>query len=197
MSDRLSHFLARILRHDARQKGLEVSPEGYVDVEEILNLHEVNTFTKEDVRTVVHKDRKGRFKLQTISGELKIKATQGHTMKLSANDLTPINHYSEARVVLHGTRKCNWESIKEKGLSRQKRTHIHFAQGEHGQKSGFPPYCDIAIEIDLRRALDDGIKFYKSENEVILSPGNASGCIPKKYFKKAYHIRTRDDLSLE
>ncbi|OWF41912.1 tRNA 2'-phosphotransferase 1 [Mizuhopecten yessoensis] len=83
------------------------------------------------------------------------------------------------------------------GLSRKRRDHIHFAQGESGQTSGFPSYCDIAIEINLNKALRDGLKFYKSENDVILSPGNASGFIPKKYFKKAYNIRTRENFSLD
>ncbi|XP_021371175.1 tRNA 2'-phosphotransferase 1-like [Mizuhopecten yessoensis] len=198
MSDRLSRFLAKLLRHDARQRGLEVSTDGYVEVEAILELPEANNSTEDDVRKIVERDRKGRFKVKTsIFNKLQIKATQGHSMQLSDEDLTPITHASDARVVLHGSRSHNWESIKTTGLSRKRRDHIHFAQGESGQTSGFPSYCDIAIEINLNKALRDGLKFYKSENDVILSPGNASGFIPKKYFKKAYNIRTRENFSLD
>lgn len=204
MSQHLSRFLAKVLRHEARNKGLDVTPDGYVNVEEILELSEIrsNNYTKEDVRRIVQNDSKGRFKLRTTrSSVLQIKATQGHSMQLNSAadpDLAPINHKTEVRAVLHGTRILHWESIKKKGLSKMNRKDIHFAQGERGQKSGFPPYCDMVIEINLEKALKDGIKFYKSENDVILSPGNSFGCIPKEYFQRAYELRgDRKSLSLD
>ncbi|XP_033732255.1 tRNA 2'-phosphotransferase 1-like isoform X2 [Pecten maximus] len=152
MTERLSRFLAKLLRHDARKRGLEVTSDGYVNIDAILELPEARNSSVTDIQDIVNNDKKGRFKLCG----LQIKATQGHSMQLHANDdddLTPITHLSEARVVLHGTRSRYWDSIKETGLSRKRRTHIHFAQGEHGQKSGFPPYCDMAIEINLGKAL--------------------------------------------
>ena len=38
--------------------------------------------------------------------------------------------------------------------------------------------------------VSDGITFFKSENDVILSAGNANGVIPPKHFKHVYNIRT-------
>ena len=43
--------------------------------------------------------------------------------------------------------------------------------------------CDIYIEIDMVGAMKDGIKFYISSNNVILTEG-ADGILSPKYFKK-------------
>lgn len=189
--DRLSHFLAKLLRHDAKSRGLDVTPEGYVDIEDVLCQPEARGFTEPDVCRVVERDRKGRFKIRTHYGATQIKATQAHSMKLDDPELTPITHYTDARVVLHGTKRAYWPSIKREGLSRKKRTHIHFAEGE-SVKSGFPPNCDMVIEIDLKLALEDGLKFYRSENDVILCAGNRCGVIPSKYFQRAYDLHTHE-----
>jgi len=43
--------------------------------------------------------------------------------------------------------------------------------------------CDIYIEIDMEAAIKEGIKFFISSNNVILTEGNNGVLIPK-YFKK-------------
>lgn len=87
---------------------------------------------------------------------------------------------------------CSWNSIKKMGLSKMRRQHIHFAIGEPGAQeviSGMRKSCEIMIFIDLKSALDDGIKFYLSENKVVLSSG-INGIIPPKYFK----VETKNDV---
>jgi RNA:NAD 2'-phosphotransferase (TPT1/KptA family) len=60
--------------------------DGYVDVEEILELREASNKTKDDVRRIVRNDGKGRFTLREVTGQnLQIKATQGHSFKVSKN----------------------------------------------------------------------------------------------------------------
>lgn len=193
---RLSKFLARLLRHDARSCGLEVTAEGYVNVDDILRLSQISGYTRNDVEEVVRYDNKGRFKIRTFNNKRQIMATQGHSMKLDDPDLRPIRNHTDVRNVLHGTRSRNWPSIKSQGLSRKNRMHVHFAEAETNVQSGFPPYCDMAIEINLEMALRDGLEFYKSDNGVILSPGDADGFIPSRYFRKAYYIRTKENIPL-
>ncbi|XP_048776350.2 tRNA 2'-phosphotransferase 1-like isoform X2 [Ostrea edulis] len=189
----LSHFLAKILRHEALNRGLQVSEDGYVDVEEILELHEASNKTEADVRRIVKNDGKKRFSLKE-GLKLQIKATQGHSIKIPKPELTLVTHATQVRCALHGTRSRNWETIKSEGISKMGRTHIHFAQGERGVRSGFPPYCDMAIEIDVEKAMKDGIKFYISENDVVLTEGKG-GFISKTYFKTAYKLASRETLS--
>ena len=38
--------------------------------------------------------------------------------------------------------------------------------------------------------IEDGLKFYRSENNVILSPGDENGFINPKYFLKVIDIKT-------
>lgn len=189
----LSRFLARILRHEAINRGLDVTEDGYVDVEDILELPEARNKTEQDVKNIVRNDTKGRFSLREKCGILQIKATQGHSLEIPKLELKLVTHYTQVRCAVHGTRSRNWESIKSQGISKMGRKHIHFAQGERGVKSGFPPYCDMAIEIDIRKAMSDGITFYISDNDVVLTEGR-NGVILPKYFSKAYKIISREEL---
>ncbi|XP_067831607.1 tRNA 2'-phosphotransferase 1 [Heptranchias perlo] len=80
------------------------------------------------------------------------------------------------------------------------RAHIHLAPGlpeDGGVVSGMRSNCDLAIFIDLRRALNDRIPFYFSTNQVILTPGNEEGVLPPKYFQKVLQLKpTRSLLPL-
>ncbi len=74
------------------------------------------------------------------------------------------------------------------------RNHIHFAPGmpkEEGVISGMRGTCDIHIEIDMEGAIKDGVKFYISSNNVILTEG-IDGVLSPKYFKKV--IRKNGEL---
>uniref|UniRef100_A0A3B4ZQG0 tRNA phosphotransferase 1 n=1 Tax=Stegastes partitus TaxID=144197 RepID=A0A3B4ZQG0_9TELE len=57
---------------------------------------------------------------------------------------------------VHGSYLRNWSAIQQQGLSRMKRTHIHLASGlpgEDGVISGMRKDCDLAVFIDVPRAL--------------------------------------------
>ena len=188
----LSKALVKLLRHDPR--GVSLTEEGYADVEDILDLSFFNHYDEDDIESLVDRDSKRRFAKRRYCGKLQVKATQGHSIELSNPDLEMITHHTEARVVLHGTRRMHMDSIRRRGLSRMRRDHIHFTTAESGAISGMPPRCDMVIEIDMEKALGDRIKFYRSENGVILSPGDINGYIPTKYFKRAYDRQTHSPI---
>uniref|UniRef100_V9LC56 tRNA 2'-phosphotransferase 1 n=1 Tax=Callorhinchus milii TaxID=7868 RepID=V9LC56_CALMI len=81
------------------------------------------------------------------------------------------------------------------------RTHIHLAPGLPGDGnlvSGMRQDCELAIFIDLRRALSDGIPFFWSANKVILTPGNESGLLPPSLFQRVVQLKpNRRLLSLD
>ena len=65
-----------------------------------------------------------------------------------------------------------------------KRNHIHFAVGLPGDNqiiSGARHNCEVFIFIDIENAMNDGIKFFVSENNVVLSAG-LNGFISPIYF---------------
>jgi 2'-phosphotransferase len=53
--------------------------------------------------------------------------------------------------------------------------------------------CDVYIHIDLFEAIKDGINFYISSNNVILTEG-IDGILPPKYFKKVVSKKGEDML---
>lgn len=76
------------------------------------------------------------------------------------------------------------------------RNHIHFAPGmpkEEGVISGMRQSCDIYISIDMIEAMKDGINFYISSNNVILTEG-INGVLPPKYFKSVVSKKGDDML---
>lgn len=72
------------------------------------------------------------------------------------------------------------------------RRHIHFAKGPLEDKvtSGLRQDVQIYIFIDLKKAIDEGLKFYESENGVILTAGNEDGLLLPRYFSKVIRIDT-------
>ena len=50
--------------------------------------------------------------------------------------------------------------------------------------SGVRKSVHLYVYVDLEAAIAAGIPFFKSTNGVILSPGNADGCIPAAFFTK-------------
>eukprot|EP00050_Salpingoeca_kvevrii_P021168 m.107191 g.107191 ORF g.107191 m.107191 type:complete len:208 (+) comp9209_c0_seq3:101-724(+) len=183
---RMSKFMSRVLRHKAFEYGLSMDPAGYVRVSDLLALPNMKGCTVEDVRREVAENAKQRFALRENpeTGELEIRANQGHTIKSVQEDelLTPITPEDVPRYpeVIHGTYKRFLPAIMASGLNRMKRNHIHFANGRQAA-SGMRHSCNVLIHLDLDKALEDGIKFYISANGVILSPG-IDGAIPTKYF---------------
>ena len=60
--------------------------------------------------------------------------------------------------------------------------------------SGARSTCDVIVVIDVKEAMKDGLKFFFSKNEVLLSSGNDDGLIPVKYFHRVYDRRTKEEV---
>ena len=68
-----------------------------------------------------------------------------------------------------------------------KRKHIHIAESDDA-KSGKRLTCNVKILINMELAMNDGIKFYRSENGVILTEGDQNGLLLPKYFLDIINI---------
>lgn len=134
-----------------------------------------------------------------------IRANQGHSIKIDTDGLlTPITQEAGnvPKTVIHGTDEPSWSLIlKSGGLRCMGRNHIHFASGlPAGFKplnsststtqanestpviSGMRKNSSILIYIDIQAALAAGIKFFVSDNGVILTEGNEQGLVPYEFF---------------
>lgn len=185
----ISKYLSYLLRHGAKEMNLSMSSDGYVLVNELIELPQSKSYKldPELIKKIVDKNDKKRFELKQENGKFFIRASQGHSIKDldETKMMREITDPSEFNVVVHGTYTKNWSKIKEEGLKVMNRNHIHFAAGypkDDQVISGMRTTCNIFIELDIGKALKDGIKFYISSNRVILSSG-INGIIEPKYFK--------------
>ncbi|XP_023218634.1 tRNA 2'-phosphotransferase 1-like [Centruroides sculpturatus] len=194
----LSKRLSWLLRHAAEQQGLKMDDGGYVDVASILRLKQFRRYTEVDIRNVVETNDKKRFSLREENGKLRIRANQGHSVAVNEeNLLTELGADDLPENVVHGTFLRNWNRIRQEGIRRMNRNHIHFSPGlpgEEGVISGIRKNCQVTILVDARKALEDGIKFYRSDNNVILSPGDQDGILLPKYFREAVEVKTKKVL---
>ncbi|KAM5554879.1 hypothetical protein ABKV19_023013 [Rosa sericea] len=174
--DALGRLLTRILRHMASELNLDMRSDGFVKVHDILKLNlktfaniPLSSHTVDEIKEAVRRDNKQRFSLLEENGELLIRANQGHSTTIVETErlLKPILSFEEVPVCVHGTYRKNLDSILESGLKCMTRLHVHFA-------SGLPTDGEV---------ISEGMKFYISDNKVILTEG-FDGVVPVKYFEK-------------
>lgn len=185
---RLSKILSWLLRHGAVKEGLNIQPDGFISVLELLQHKNLSgKYDLIDIERVVLTNDKNRFSLRNNNGVLEICANQGHSIDIVDDLNLSIIDYHEDIDIIHGTYYRYWENIRKQGLSRMKRNHIHFALGlpnDKSVRSGMRKDTEVYIYINLKLAISDNLKFYRSVNNVILSPGDENGVILTKYFLK-------------
>ncbi|XP_062379896.1 tRNA 2'-phosphotransferase 1 isoform X2 [Sardina pilchardus] len=202
---RLSKSMSYALRHGSSKMGLHMNPDGFVFVDDLLSHPQFRSFSLEDVERVVANNDKQRFKLcrHKENERLQIRANQGHSVQVADLELRAVHPEAPdlPQEGIHGSYLKHWPSIRNQGLSRMGRTHIHLASGlpgEQGVISGMRKNCDVAIYIDVPKAISDGIPFFWSENGVLLTPGDSEGKLAPCYFRRAVQLKpSQCELQLE
>ena len=215
----LSKKMTYYLRHNAVKAGLKIRSDGYVKVNDLLRLQyfQRNRVRFEDINYEVNTNDKQRYSMIQEKDGWYVRANQGHSMKcVNTEELLKRITWNDLKkfpVVCHGTYLKHWNSIREHGLNRMSRNHIHFVPSDsfggrnvisgmryisfvyvssyiliqcilHFELLNANRYsCQLLIYVNLKAALKDGIKFYVSDNNVILSSG-INGLLPPKYFLK-------------
>lgn len=142
-----------------------------------------------------------------------IRANQGHSLKVEAEGLLkPITSEDVPETAVHGTTHAAWPLIETSGgLKPMGRNHVHFASGlPAGFKSVVESNNDVAAPVisgmrksstvlmflDIAKAMEAGIKFWLSDNGVILTEGNDEAVVPLEFFKRV-EDRTGEGVLLE
>jgi putative RNA 2'-phosphotransferase len=161
---RTSKFLSLVLRHEPGKIGLELDPQGWVSIEELLSKAVGHLpLTAELLHQVVRASDKQRFAISEDG--TRIRANQGHSVPVElglAAQVPPEQLY-------HGTATRFLDSIRRQGLLRGKRHHVHLsADTETAVKVGVrhgQPVVLIVQAGDMHRA---GHAFFRSDNGVWL-----------------------------
>jgi putative RNA 2'-phosphotransferase len=163
---RTSKFLALILRHKPETVGIDLDPEGWADVGALLAGMERkgHALTPEGLARIVETNNKRRYAFN--DDRSKIRAVQGHSRAVDVG-LAPA---PPPERLFHGTVERFVPSIREKGLIRGTRLHVHLSADRDtaarvGQRRGRP----VILTIDSRAMADESHVFYLSENGVWLT----------------------------
>ncbi|XP_036363196.1 tRNA 2'-phosphotransferase 1 isoform X2 [Octopus sinensis] len=189
----ISKYLSFILRHPKKDSKLQMTEEGYIYINDILKTWRYRNLGLSDVLHIVRSNDKQRFAVKKDdNGYYMIRATQGHSVDVNLR-LEPILNPEHFPTVVHGTTYDAWQFIRWEGLKKMNRAYIHFASGmpeDSGVISGMRNSSVISIFIDLEKAILCGIKFFLSENRVILSKGDQNGIIHPEFFRCVINRKT-------
>ena len=82
--------MSMILRHTARDFGLNMNKEGFVDVEELISHPTMRNLTREDIEIVVSQDMGKRYEIvEGNEGRLHVRAVYGHAENLRIDNQLP------------------------------------------------------------------------------------------------------------
>ena len=168
MYTKLSKYLSYLLRHNPGDLDLSIDSNGWVSCKELIDkIHKQGRYiiNMDVLKLIVRDDDKQRYAFSK-NGDY-IRANQGHSISVNM-EYTPIK---PPAYLYHGTDARFMRSIMESNaLSSMSRQYVHLSDNVNtalavAMRHGNTP---IIFHIDTERMYKDGIKFYKSENNVWL-----------------------------
>jgi putative RNA 2'-phosphotransferase len=170
---KVSKFLSLVLRHKPERIGLALDDKGWADVGKLIDragAHGV-ALTRDLIAEIVATSDKQRFALDPAGR--RIRANQGHSIAVDL-DLSPT---VPPAVLFHGTAKKSLRFIRDEGLKRGRRQHVHLSPDEAtavkvGRRHGRP----VVLRIAAARMAAAGHAFFLSTNGVWLTD-----CVPREF----------------
>jgi len=169
----ISKFLSLILRHNPEKINLTLDKNGWANVDElILKSKSKVKFDLNILEEVVATNNKRRFSFN--NDKTKIRANQGHSIK---NIDLEFSNTEPPPFLYHGTVDKFMSSIREKGLQKMSRQHVHLSKDRDtainvGSRRGKP----VILSVRSLEMYNNGFEFYISANGVWLTNE-----IPTKY----------------
>lgn len=163
---RTSKFLSLVLRHEPEKVGLQLDPNGWVEVEALvaaLRSHG-RTVDRDELDEIVAACPKQRFAFS--ADRLRIRANQGHSVEIELGYVpqTPPDY------LFHGTATRFLDSILSTGLNKAERHHVHLsAERDTAEKVGPRHGKPVILTIRAGAMHAAGHAFFLSENGVWLT----------------------------
>lgn len=163
---KISKFLSLVLRHKPETIDLKLDENGWADTYSLIKgLTDAKfSINLEILKAIVKSSDKQRFKFN--DDYTKIRANQGHSLNVDLK----LEQKEPPEILFHGTALKNINSIKQNGLLKQNRHHVHLSSDtETAKKVGMRYGNPIVLKIEAGKMNEDGIAFYLSENGVWLT----------------------------
>lgn len=150
--------LSWLLRHD---KDYKFIGHGYRSVQDLIDNH---NFTFELIETIVETNDKQRYEFN--DDKTLIRARQGHSIDVDVD----LKEILPPFILYHGTAIRFLESILKEGIKKMNRNYVQLSNDldtaeSVGSRHGKP----VILLINTKKMEEDGIKFYLSANNVVLT----------------------------
>jgi len=157
-----SKYLSYILRHAPDSIGLTLDAQGWALVSDLISKAEP-PLTQDLIKEVVRTNAKQRFSLNH-DGSC-IRANQGHSIQIDLG-LAP---QTPPNILFNGTAKTNLASIRQNGLLKGTRHHVHLSDNTETAKAvGGRHGSPIVLTIRSEDMVLNGHTFFQSANGVWL-----------------------------
>lgn len=160
---KISKFFSYVLRHHPESISLQLDPQGWANISELIRLSNNPNITDDVLRYIVATNDKQRFALSD-DGQ-RIRANQGHSIDIEL----ALPAIEPPATLLHGTGEKHLEAILREGLQKMQRHHVHLTESQSiakavGARYGKP----VCLEINSAEMATQGHTFYKTANHVWL-----------------------------
>lgn len=163
---KISKFLSLVLRHRPELIGLTLDSAGWVSVSELLRACQSygQPLTLAELSKIVTSNDKQRFSIS--EDEQMIRANQGHSISVELG-------YSPAippDILYHGTVEKFLPFIREEGLKKGARHHVHLSPDwETARSVGSRRGKPIILKVESGRMHKSGKQFFISKNGIWLT----------------------------
>jgi putative RNA 2'-phosphotransferase len=162
---KISKYLSKHLRHQPERLGLTLEEGGWVVVEDLLKACARHNFPVSfgELKEVVEKNDKKRFSFDA-SGK-KIRANQGHSITVDLK----LEQQIPPETLFHGTASRNADLVKEHGLLKMARHHVHLSTDiETARRVGARHGKPLIFKVDAAAMQAENFEFFVSANGIWL-----------------------------
>lgn len=163
---RASKFMSLVLRHQPEVAGLTLDDAGWVPVGDLLEglARKNRRLSRAELQQTVETNDKKRFEFSDDGTQ--IRASQGHSVNVELG----YEPQQPPPTLLHGTIEKFLDSIRDKGLVKRSRQHVHLHDDRQvaiqvGSRRGLP----VILEVDSAAMASQGFEFFCSTNAVWLT----------------------------
>lgn len=161
-----SKLMSLALRHDPSVINITLDENGWTSIQSLLEGlgKKGHPLAMGELVDLVESNDKKRFTFNEAGD--RIRANQGHSVEVELQ----LDEQEPPYTLYHGTVAKFLEGIKDKGLLKMSRQHIHLSANKDtavnvGQRRGKP----VILKINTYQMYKDGHKFYCSQNGVWLT----------------------------
>ncbi len=165
---KLSKTVSYILRHHPESFDLKLAADGSLNLNDLVNAlkRKFPELEREDLIKLVEDDPKGRLSL--LNGGERIRANYGHSIEGVDPDHKEVK---PPKFLYHGTTHSAKKKILKEGLKPMGRNYTHLSAtveeaAKVGQRRTDNP---IIFKINAEQAYQDGLKFYRTGEDIYLS----------------------------